>query len=334
VSTPDLTIAIPTYARPVLLSRTLTSVISEASVDATRVEILISDNAPDISSAIVQYRLAEWHGPVLYLENRPGLGPVGNFNQCLARASGRHVLVLHDDDYLLPGGIAAILDAIGDPEHGDAILFGVEVVDERGRLRRRQRFARREYLPPPRAVRRLLTDSSFVRMPAIVFRRAIFDEVSPFDPRFGNPTDFELLLRVFGRFGVRCEAATVAAYSVHIGGSTTEMFDGKNAAIALEIFDRAKAMGLLDEGTVRRAEVAWFHQWILGGTYRHLRAGDVAGARRVMALLGLAPLRELGWARRWAPLRFLFTLLVRLPERLGGQAMRIIGRLSPERLAR
>jgi glycosyltransferase involved in cell wall biosynthesis len=330
-SSPNLTVAVPTFERPVLLARALTSVVSQRDVDPSCVEILVSDNAPGVAEPIVRRLLDRWSGPTRYLENRPSLGPIGNFNHCLESARGDYVLILHDDDYLLPGALGAIL-ASADRWKDEALLFSVDVVDERGRVRRRQRFHASEYLPPARAVRRLLTDSSFVRMPAVVFRREIFTSVGGFDPAFGNPTDFELLLRVFGRYGVRVEPAVTSAYTVHVAAATSEMFDEANARIVLEVFARARASGLLPEAAIRRSEVAWFHQWILGGSYRRLRVGDVPGARGIMALFDLPEIDSLGRSARWAPVRALFGVLVRLPGGLAGRVMRLVGSVSPERL--
>jgi hypothetical protein len=79
---------------------------------------------------------------------------------------------LDDDDYLLPGAGAAMVDAIRRARTTARVLIGVEIVDAKGTRHREQRFHREQYLEPQEALRRLLSNSSFVREPAVVVRRS------------------------------------------------------------------------------------------------------------------------------------------------------------------
>jgi glycosyltransferase involved in cell wall biosynthesis len=330
---PLLSICVPTHGRPALLERALRSVVDRDQAVAERVELLVSDNSPDLDEAIVGPLLEAWRGPTRYLANRPDIGAIPNFNQCIEQASGTYVLLLHDDDFLLAGAVETIVDVLersGDEDH--ALLFGVAVVDIDGHVRRRQAFREEERLDPGAALQRLLSDSSFVRIPAIVFRRTTLLEIGEFDASVGNPTDFDLLIRLFARFGVRCLTATIAGYTVHSDAATSSMFHESMIRTLTELFDRAVRTGVLPERTVRRCEADWFHQFILGGTYRPLRAGDTAAARDVFGLFRLPSMRALGRSRRWLPVRLLFRLLLLLPSRVSTPLMRMVGRLSPERL--
>ena len=330
MATPDLTICVPTYERPTLLARALASVVDQDVPDAYRIEVLVSDNSPRISRSVVESSLARWAGPTRYLANDPSIGAIPNFNQCLTAASGTWILILHDDDYLLPDAMASILEAIDRAGEDRVLLFGVDVVDERGRLRRRQSFKVLERLDPRRAFVRLMSDSSFVRIPSLVIRRDVFDKVGRFDETLGNPTDFDLLTRVVARYGIRCEPQTTAAYSVHVGALTSEMFNADTIATLMTIFRRARDFGVLHESVMRRCQADWFHQFILGGAYRQLRAGEPRRAGAILDLFDLPQVRALGRSSRWRPMRWLFEMIVRLPPGLAATAMRAIGRASPE----
>jgi glycosyltransferase involved in cell wall biosynthesis len=326
-------VCLPTHGRPKLLERALRSVVDGDRAEASRVEILVSDNSPELNEDLARQLLGTWPGQTLYLPNRDDLGAIPNFNQCIDRASGRFILLLHDDDFLLPGALAAIVAALERAPEGDrALLFGVAVVDLDGHVRRRQEFPREHELEPGSALRRLLSDSSFVRIPAIVFRRDTLVEIGGFDVSVGNPTDFDLLIRFFARYGVRVLPATIAAYTVHSDAATSGMFHENTIATLADLFDRSVRTGVLPERVVRQCEADWFHQFILGGTYRPLRAGDTLGAKQVFALFRLPVIRALGRSRRWLPVRLLFEILLRLPSMVSKPLMRWIGRLSPERL--
>jgi GT2 family glycosyltransferase len=310
---PDLTICVPTYRRPDMLARALGSITSAAEGRELEVEILISDNAPDVGAPIANAWLDNWPGPSRYLGNPVDIGAVPNFNQCLDRAGGRFVMLLHDDDFLLPGAVPNILSAIANSDDAHCLLFGVEVVDGEGQVLRRQGGDVAGRSSAEVALERVLTNSSLVRIPALVVRRDSVAEVGSFDEAVGNPTDFDLFVRLFGRFGFTAVAQTISAYTVHDAAQTSEMFRPDVVDTLMTIFDRAVALDVLPEATVRRCQVEWFHQFVLGGAYRHLRVGETREAAEVLRLLDLPSTRQLGRSRRWHWIRTIFSVMVRLP---------------------
>jgi hypothetical protein len=258
--------------------------------------------------------MANWAGPVRYERNVERLGMVGNFNRCVDLAAGRWLLILHDDDYLLPGAIGAILGTLASvPERDQALLFGALVLNEDGCVLRRQEFRSAVVFRPASALKRVLSWSSFVRFPAIVVRRDAFAAVGPFDPELDGPCDFDMWIRLFSRFGVRCVPVTTCVYSVHHDALTTAMFDEPTVTTLMRIFDRAAANGALPVRLVRRCEADWFHQFVIAGTYREVRRGEIAEARRILRLFDLDAIRKLGVSRRWLPMRMAMKLLVKLP---------------------
>lgn len=296
----------PTHERPDLLARALQSVVSAPRVLHRTAELVVSDNSTDErSEAVHQQAAAIWGGSARYIRHTENGGMVDNFNHCVELAQGEYVLILHDDDYLLCGGLEALVRAASEGAH-PVLLFGVRIVNQRGRLLRRQTFRSDRYLPPQEAVRRLLSRSSFVRFPAILVRRQAFADVGRFDPSLHGTTDLDMWLRLFARFGVACCAETTAAYVVHSSAATNGVFNAATVAAVMRIFREAASNGLLDSETLGRCQTAWFHQFILGGALRHLRRADRAGAREVLALFQLPEVRALGVSPRWAPLRAAF----------------------------
>ncbi len=333
--TPLLSICVPTYARPTLLHRVLRSVVDQAALGeaaaaaAARVEILVSDNSPDVSERVAREVLADWPGPTTYLPHRPNVGMVGNFNACVDAARGQWILILHDDDLLLEGAVerlVASLDRNGPPVR----LFGVDVVDGDGNLVRRQAGRERVVLEPHDALRALMTNSSFVREPGAVVRREAYAAVGRFRDGLGGADDFEMWIRLFAPFGVGLEPDTTAGYTVHDDADTTAMFHAGTIRILLGLFEEARATRILSDRELSRARAAWFHQFVLGGTFRQLRAGRRDEARRVYALLRLPELRALGRPPlKWSLVRRAIGTILRLPDRLWPGIAQVAGDLAP-----
>ena len=173
--------------------------------------------------------------------------------------------------------------------------------------RREQTFRRERYLEPREALRRLLRNSSFVREPAAVVRRAAIEQEGLFDTTVGGATDTDMWVRLFSRYGVRCLPQATCAYTIHEAAATTGMWNPGTIRANGEIFDRAVARGIVPERIIRRWQADWYHQFILAGAYRRLRMGRRAEAREVLRLFELPDVRDRGVSPKWLPVRAAFT---------------------------
>jgi glycosyltransferase involved in cell wall biosynthesis len=308
MSRPALSITMPTKNRPELLARALASVATAVAPVAGQVELTVSDGSPDHASArVVERFLAGWPGRHRYVRNSPPLPLVDNMNRAVELASGEWVMQLDDDDYLLPGAGAAMLAATRRARPEEAVcLFGVDIVDADGVRRRSQRFRHERYLAPAQALERLLRNSSFVREPAVVARRAALEREGLFDPGVGGATDVDMWVRLFARYGVRCLPAVTCAYTIHEAAATSGMWNPATVAALGEIFDRAAGYRVVPEAVLRRWQADFLHQFVLAGAYRRLRRRRRAEAREVLALLDLPEVRALGGSPRWLPVRVAF----------------------------
>jgi glycosyltransferase involved in cell wall biosynthesis len=309
VQPPLLSITMPTRNRPALLERALSSVVRAVAPVADEIEVAVSDGSDDGATGDVVARiLTGWPAGYRYVWNRPPLSLVENLNRAVEISTGQWVVQLHDDDYLLPGAGAAMLDAIQRAGSGEsALLFGVQIVDIDGVRRREQNFRRERYLEPRQALRRLLRNSSFVRVPAAVVRRTAMEQEGMFDPSIGGATDTDMWVRLFSRYGVRCLPQATCAYTIHEAAATTGMWNARTIRANGEIFDRAVARGVVPEHAIRRWQADWYHQFILAGAYRRLRMGRRAEAREVLRLFELPDVHDRGVSPKWLPLRAAFT---------------------------
>lgn len=300
---PLLTIAIPTYARPDGLRTALSSALTSDREVAPLVEVVVSDNSEDGASEREFHALAADHpGPVRYHRNVPGVGMVGNFNRCIELATGRYLLILHDDDHLLPDAVEHIVSWLRRTDR-PVVLFGARVVDADGRLLRAQEVRRPRYLPPERALERLLGRSSFVRFPAIVVSRTAYNEVGGFDATLAGVCDLDMWTKLATRFGILRLPATTVAYVVHPDADTETVFQPGTLRRIDEVVARVIASGALPRGRVERLRTDFIHQFALAGAVRRLRARDRRGARERLELLDGRGADAPGFSWRWFPVR-------------------------------
>jgi glycosyltransferase involved in cell wall biosynthesis len=306
-----LSICVPTYHRPKLLARTLNSL----GPLPAGVEVLVSDNstANDESEQVTRHYMAsqptkQWR----YYRNGPGGSLIGNWNACVTRARGHYVLMLHDDDYLLPGALTTLVQTLQYARNRhEAVLFGVEVVDEHERLMRRQTTSRSRLLNQQDATEKLLTNSSFVRMPGMVVSRRAYLEAGMLDAVQEGTGDVDIWTRVCSRYGLYCSSMITAAYTVHNGAATASMFQPKTIDQLLRVFNRAQQQALLPPDRLAAAKSHFFHQFVLAGAYRSLRNGKLHDARQVLELLRLPSLRSLSTPLRWLPVLACFYAVTR-----------------------
>ena len=317
----DLSIAIPTYERPDGLRQALRSLATVGVANPERIEVVVSDNSPStLGRETAAPLLEQWPGPTTYVRHDPGRGMIGNFNACVELSSGRWKLILHDDDYLLPGGLLRVVNAVRAARPDDRVLlFGVDVVDEHGAVRRRQHFTRREALVPTAAMARLLRTSSFVRFPAVCVRNDAYAQIGPFDDSLAGFTDYDMWIRLFSRFGATLLPVTNAAYVVHGDAATEKIFDETGVAAVNELFARAWRTGLLPAAQLRIHQRDFLHQFILAGAWRRIRVRDWDGAAKVLDLLTLPSVRRLGLSPRWSPVRAAFIAATEVATRIVAQ---------------
>ena len=123
-----LSIYVPTYNRAALLADSLRAVLSQiAPAMAGTVEVVVADNAsPDDTPAVVARAQAEFPHVALRSVRRPeNIGCDANFTDSPNQARGEFVYMISDDDILLPGAVAKLLEMIGAYPDFDAFALNV-----------------------------------------------------------------------------------------------------------------------------------------------------------------------------------------------------------------
>lgn len=120
-----ITICIPTCRRPQLLREALRSCLAQTRAAE---EILIGDDSPDVeSSRIVEEIQRETRAEIRYFRNSPSAGQGKNIEMLYGQVRTSHLLLLHDDDVLLPSALEE-LSACWNREPQLTAAFGKQYV--------------------------------------------------------------------------------------------------------------------------------------------------------------------------------------------------------------
>jgi abequosyltransferase len=133
MSTPLLTIGIPTFNRAALLMEALVAIATQIDASTSPlVEVMVSDNAsPDDTPATVAQMAARYPLMTLSYYRQPrNLGADGNIASLVSRATGEFVYLVSDDDILLPGAIATILRLLREDPSLDALCLNMRSFEQ------------------------------------------------------------------------------------------------------------------------------------------------------------------------------------------------------------
>ena len=98
-----ISVCIPTYQRPKFLQEALYSVFEQT---LQPIEIVIGDDSDDnLTENLVLDIKKECKIPISYTRHSPSLGQAGNINFIYEIAKGEKIVLLHDDDLLLPNSL-------------------------------------------------------------------------------------------------------------------------------------------------------------------------------------------------------------------------------------
>jgi glycosyltransferase involved in cell wall biosynthesis len=144
---PLVTIAIPTYDRLEYLKEAVASALCQTYGN---IEVLISDDGPAESIRQWSEAVAANEPRIRYRRNARTLGLAGNWNALTDAARGEFIVIIGDDDRLLPAFVSKLITAI---QPNCQVAFANHyLIDEHGhRLEaesaRHTRFYRRDRLP-------------------------------------------------------------------------------------------------------------------------------------------------------------------------------------------
>lgn len=193
---PLVSICIPTYRGAGTIRATLESVLAQ---DYPALEIwVVDDQSPDNTAEVVQsIRDPRVH----YVRNEQNLGPQGNWDRCLALASGKYYKLLPHDDLLEPGSLreqVAVLER--DRTEEIALVFGARrIIGPSGKEMMVRGFSRSGpmRIQAPRAARRCVrAGSNLLGEPGNgLVRMSLARKIGGYDARYPYMVDLDFWFR-------------------------------------------------------------------------------------------------------------------------------------------
>jgi glycosyltransferase involved in cell wall biosynthesis len=235
---PSITVAIPTMNGSRHLPETLRSILAQMG---PAFDLLLCDDRSDDGTPIVAQSMAG--DRIRIVVNSERLGLAGNWNQCVALSYAPIVAVVHQDDVLRPGHIAAHVAAFEENPSVGLVASASEVIDvegnpvpasvvERGGLGLIDHtFAPGESLP-------VLAAGNPLRCSAVSIRLVAHAEVGGFDPALRYVVDWDFWLKVTRRWSLSWRATPTVDVRWHDESETHRFTKG---TLDLEETERVSA---------------------------------------------------------------------------------------------
>lgn len=226
---PFWSVMITVYDRVNHIEQALASVLAQAT-DDMQIEV-INDGAEATRAAQIERIVNEMgRERVVFYRHPHNIGHPEIFNLCLARARGEWIHLLHDDDWVEHGLYEALRAGIAQaPEIGAAFCRHI-YSDQGGRAE--------QVSPLERETPGVIEDwleriAVFCRVqpPAMVVRRAVYEQLGGFCRQAGSAFDWEMWMRIAAHFPVWYDPRPLVHYRRHARRESSHLMrSGKQVA--------------------------------------------------------------------------------------------------------
>ncbi len=219
-SRPLFSVMIPAYNYADYMRSTLQSVLcQDLGPDLMQIEVVDDCSTRDDPEAATR---AVGRGRVAFARQPHNLGMVANFNDCISRARGEWVHILHGDDVLRPEFYARACQAIAaHPEIG-AWVCRIIYIDEDGLWTGLSELDGRMpgVLPDDFAIREFVTPR--IQFVGILVRRCVYERLGGFRPELKICLDWDMWKRVALHTKIYYDPEPLACFRLHARSAYAE----------------------------------------------------------------------------------------------------------------
>jgi len=214
----DWSVMIPVYEPSELLNETLQSVrVAVGRAEGSFQVEIVDDASPSGSKAA----FADAAGMTVAYHRRDRNGGLAAcWNECIARARGRLVHILHQDDIVLPDFYAEMERlAAATPEAG--MLFCRTIFRTGDQASPQEAEQEHAGLVPDWLAR--IAGGQRIQCPSVVVRRDIYAQLGGYDPRLKFVIDWEMWVRIAASCKVAHLPLPLVEYRVHAQSETARL---------------------------------------------------------------------------------------------------------------
>ena len=292
---PFWSVMIPTYKpRADYLEETLWSVLKQdPGPDQMQIEV-VDDCSADNTASEVASRIGA--GRVTFHAELQNRGLANTWNRCLERARGDWVHILHQDDFVLPKFYDLLRKGAQQSDAG-ALFCRCATVNSTGHWLGTSELNRESpgLLDDWHA---RITVEQLIRCPAIMVRRAVYEQLGGFLPHLGFVPDWEMWQRIASQFPFWFEPSILACYRVHSDSATSRMrLDAADVREVREMIELTAAYHTPARGRMLARKARFWYARVALFNARDLlvRAGFAPAWRQIVEALRLCRSPRVIW---------------------------------------
>jgi glycosyltransferase involved in cell wall biosynthesis len=202
LSAPNVSVCLVAYNRAHSIGRTIESILAQDHGD---IELIISDDASPDETEEVCRKYERLDPRVRYFRNAKNLNMPGNLNAAIARSRADLVANLHDGDVYRRDLLSQWKRALDENPDAAFAFCALEVPDDQVRFVKHTRSQLPRRLEIGDLVRYMVSDEHCYDSPVwgtVMGRRAAYESMGGFDPRFAFMADVAMWLRLNLRYPV------------------------------------------------------------------------------------------------------------------------------------
>ncbi len=257
MTSPLISVILPTYNRIEYLSQVISSVINQTYDNW---ELIIADNASDVETQTFLSRYSDPPKITIYT-NHQNIGLFANLNQAIERSKGDYILLLCSDDFLMPNCIVTCIDLLEKNSRANLVLSAFRTVDSNNKESPSASISHydgmlskpTQVLEPCESLPLLLKHGSINgNLTGMFFTRFLFDLVGGFDEKSKQVADWDWVYRAAKQSPILMSKTPVAFIRSHQEQLSGSNF--KDCSNSLEVIGMVKK--LLDDSLISQIDTA------------------------------------------------------------------------------
>ncbi|VXD24074.1 hypothetical protein PL8927_790170 [Planktothrix serta PCC 8927] len=233
---PFWSVMIPTYNGEKYLEQVLNSVLSQAP-SSEEMEIIVVDDCsthPEIESLVKRVG----QNRVQFYRQPQNLGLIPNWNDCIKRAKGEWIHILHQDDLVLPEFYSQMRNLLEKQPTAGAAFCRHYYIDEQGKQHSLSALEQETSGIISNWLERIAVMQR-IQFASMVVKRSVYEILGGFSEAAGSAADWEMWKRISAYYPIAYEPQALACYRLH---STSE--SSRLIAMGINISDTLKSIEL------------------------------------------------------------------------------------------